>query len=163
MVFWVCGTTAGIIHGYALFGEDYFSMFIMESNYFDDPAHQADYILFIIIFACIQAIVMRKWSHSWNKKFETDKHHGESNLPLSQSIEGAKKLRDKDGEDMEKAYKRGAISDLHNPWVSGSIVGGGVASFFEAKDPKDNNTQDGDFVRYVKQAFDVDAIDDKIK
>jgi len=70
LIFWICGTIVGIIHGFALFGEEYFGMFVMETNYLDDPAHLADYVLFIIIFACVQAIVMRKWSISWNKKFE---------------------------------------------------------------------------------------------
>jgi len=66
LIFWIAGTTIGIIHGYALFGEEYSGMFT-EEDYLEDPAHLADYVLFIIIFACTQAIVMRKWSKQWNE------------------------------------------------------------------------------------------------
>jgi len=66
LIFWIAGTTIGIIHGYALFGEEYSGMFT-EEDYLEDPAHLADYVLFIIIFACTQAIVMRKWSKKWNE------------------------------------------------------------------------------------------------
>jgi len=68
LIFWIIGFAVGILHGYALFGDEYFGMYDLETNYLEDPAHLADYILFIIIFACAQAIVMRKWSISWNKK-----------------------------------------------------------------------------------------------
>ncbi len=69
LILWIAGTIIGIIHGYALFGEEYSGMFI-EEDYLEDPAHLADYVLFIIIFACAQAIVMRKWSKKWNKEFK---------------------------------------------------------------------------------------------
>ena len=66
LIFWICGTIVGVIHGYALFGDEYFGMFT-EEDYLEDPAHLADYVLFIIIFAIFQAIVMRKWSKKWNE------------------------------------------------------------------------------------------------
>jgi len=69
LIFWICGTIVGIIHGYALFGEDY-SGFFTEADYLEDPAHLADYVLFVIGFASIQAIVMRKLSISWNNSLK---------------------------------------------------------------------------------------------
>ena len=66
LIFWICGVIVGIIHGHLLFGDEYSTMFI-EDNYFEDPAHLADYILTIIIFAILQAAVMRKWSKKWNE------------------------------------------------------------------------------------------------
>ena len=66
LIFWICGTIVGIIHGYALFGDEYSGMFT-EEDYLEDTAHLADYVLFIIIFAIFQAIVMRKWSKKWNE------------------------------------------------------------------------------------------------
>ena len=71
LIFWICGIIVGVIHGYALFGEDYFGIFA-ETDYLEDPIHLADYILFIIIFASIQAIVMRKWSKKWNESFRDE-------------------------------------------------------------------------------------------
>jgi len=68
LIFWICGSIIGVIHGYAIFGEDYFGMFT-ETDYLEDSIHLADYVFFIIIFASIQAIVMRKWSKQWNKQF----------------------------------------------------------------------------------------------
>ena len=70
-IFWICGTIVGVIHGYALFGEDYFDIFT-ETDYLEDSVHLADYVLFIIVFASIQAIVMRKLSKKWNESLRDE-------------------------------------------------------------------------------------------
>ena len=69
LIFWICGIIVGVIHGYALFGDEYFAMFV-EDDYLEDPAHLVDYVLFVIGFAVVQLIVMRKWSISWNNSLK---------------------------------------------------------------------------------------------
>ncbi len=67
LIFWVVGTIVGLGYDYAIFGEDYFDI---EKDIFSEPLFIPSYILFVISFAIVQLIVMRKLSISWNKKFE---------------------------------------------------------------------------------------------
>ena len=65
LIFWVVGTIVGLGYNYAIFGEDYFNI---EKDMFSEPVFIPSYILFVISFAAVQLIVMRKLSISWNKK-----------------------------------------------------------------------------------------------
>jgi len=68
LIFWIGGTIVGIIENYAVYGGDYFDV-NSGLDIFADPVYTAHYFLFIIVFAAIQAIVMRKFSQKWNKSF----------------------------------------------------------------------------------------------
>ena len=65
LIFWVAGTIVGLGYNHAILGEDYFDI---EKDIFSEPLFIPSYILFVISFAIVQLIVMRKLSISWNKK-----------------------------------------------------------------------------------------------
>jgi len=64
LIFWIAGTIVGLGYDYAIFGEDFFDV---EKDMFSEPLFIPSYILFVIIFALVQLIVMRKWSKEWNE------------------------------------------------------------------------------------------------
>ncbi len=72
LIFWVAGVAVGLIHDYAIYGEDFFDL-EKKIDFFPEPVYVVDSILFIISFAFAQVIVMRKLSKKWNDSF-SDEH-----------------------------------------------------------------------------------------
>ena len=71
LIFWVAGTIVGIIHTHVVYGADFFGL-NNDIDVFADPFYAANYVLFVIIFAAAQAIVMRKFSKKWNSSFREE-------------------------------------------------------------------------------------------
>jgi len=72
LIFWICGSIVGIGYNYAIYGEAIFDV-DPEKELFPEPVDVAQYVLFMIVFAGTQVIVMRKLSKKWNDSF-SDEH-----------------------------------------------------------------------------------------
>jgi len=69
LIFWVAGSIVGIGYNYAIYGQDVFDT-EKTSDIFAGPMSIALYVFFVISFALVQLIVMRKWSISWNNSLK---------------------------------------------------------------------------------------------
>ena len=65
LIFWVVGSIAGIGYNYAIYGESFFDVEQTDNSFLGQMSIE-QYVLFVISFAVIQLIVMRKLSVNWN-------------------------------------------------------------------------------------------------
>jgi len=72
LIFWVAGSFVGLGYNYAIYGEALFDV-ETKNDLFLEPVDIAQYVLFMIVFAGTQVIVMRKLSKKWNNSF-SDEH-----------------------------------------------------------------------------------------
>jgi len=65
LIFWVTGAAVGIIYNETIYRGVLFVEFLNSHG----NAYAVEYLIFVIPFAILQAMVMRTWSKKWNKSF----------------------------------------------------------------------------------------------
>ncbi len=68
LVFWVGGGAVGVIYNEAVYSGVLFVEFLNSHG----NAYAIEYLIFVIPFAILQAMVMRTWSKKWNKSFRDE-------------------------------------------------------------------------------------------
>ena len=68
LIFWVAGAAVGVIYNETIYSGVLFVEFLNNLG----NAYAIDYFIFVIPYAIIQAMVMRKWSKKWNKSFRDE-------------------------------------------------------------------------------------------
>lgn len=66
LIFWVVGAVVGLIYRELIMSGGYLAQFLNNNS---DLIYAIDNSIFIIPFAILQAMVMRRWSKKWNKFF----------------------------------------------------------------------------------------------
>ena len=69
LIFWAVGAIVGLIYSETIQSGGYLAVFLNNNS---DFIHAIDYSIFIIIFAILQAIVMRRLSKKWNQSFRDE-------------------------------------------------------------------------------------------
>ena len=69
LIFWIGGAIVGLIYGETIMSGGYVAQLLNNNS---DFIYVIDNSIFIIIYAIIQAMVMRKLSKKWNKSFRDE-------------------------------------------------------------------------------------------